>query len=168
LQRLIFLKFQPVLKTVLDNSGLGSLSFCLFSETFMIGFELLVNQRLLPPTFPRSTKIRTTEDSLVFLDGLLLRIKSVLRVTSIQNFNGVVEFFHSFSENQPCVLSRSLLQLPGLLPGIHDLMEMMRESVKTFISPPVLTNKSIITHHKEVANLILKFYPVLCIKLHNL
>jgi hypothetical protein len=116
----------------------------------MVGFELLVNQRLLPPTFPRSTRIKTNEESFSFLDGLLQRMKTVLKVTSIQSFHGIIDFFHSFSESQPCVLSRSLLQLPGLLPGINDLMESMKEAVKTFISPPVLTNKAILTHNKEV------------------
>jgi hypothetical protein len=112
----------------------------------MVGFELLVNQRLLPPTFPRSTKIKSTDEAFIFLDGLLSRIKTVLKVTSIQNFHSIVDFFHTFSEARPCVLSRSLLQLLyGPLrfkkPGLDDMMDAMKESVRGFIAPPVLASK---------------------------
>lgn len=112
----------------------------------MVGFELLVNQRLLPPTFPRSTKIKSNEESFQFIEGLLNRIKTILKVTTIQNFHGIVDFFHAFSESHPCVLSRSLLQLlygPMRFkkPGVDEMIDAMKESVKTFIAPPVLSSK---------------------------
>ena len=124
-------------------------------EQFMLGFELLVNQRLLPPTFPRSTRIKSLEETFVFLDGLLSRIKTVLKVTSLQNFHSILEFFNSFSESQPCVLSRSLLQLlyspmKFKKPGMEDMINSMKDSVRTFIAPPVLMSKVPQQLNKEV------------------
>lgn len=80
------------------------------------------------------------------MEGLLNRIKTVLKVKLLQNFHGIVDFFHAFSETRPCVLSRSLLQLlygPMRFkkPGLDDMMDVMKESVRGFIAPPVLSSK---------------------------
>ena len=39
----------------------------------ILGFEPMVNQRLLPPTFPRYTEIRTKEATIDYLETLLDR-----------------------------------------------------------------------------------------------
>lgn len=130
---------------------------------FMIGFELYVNQRLLPPTFPRSTRIKTVEEAFLYMDAFLQRSKTILKVTTIQNFHAILDFFNGFSESQPCVLSRSLLQLLyGPLrfkkPGIEDMIESMKDAVKTFIAPPVLTNKSISSQNREISECVEMFF----------
>lgn len=129
----------------------------------MIGFELYVNQRLLPPTFPRSTRIKTVEEAFSYMDAFLNRSKTILKVTTIQNFHAILDFFNGFSESQPCVLSRSLLQLLyGPLrfkkPGIEDMIESMKDAVKTFIAPPVLTNKSISSQNREISECVEMFF----------
>lgn len=113
------------------------------SENFMLGFELLVNQRLLPPTFPRSTRIKSLEDTYIFFEGLLSRIKTMLKVTSLRDFHNIIDFFNTFSKNQPCVLSRSLLQLlyaPMRFkkPGMEDMINSLKDAVRGFIAPPIL------------------------------
>jgi len=125
----------------------------------MVGFELLVNQRLLPPTFPRATRIKTSVEAFCFLDGLLQRIKGALKVIGLQNLHNVLDFFHSFSEARPCVLSRSVLQiLYGPMrfkkPTMEEMVESMKEAIKSFIAPPVLTVKSVIAHNREVRTIL--------------
>ncbi|MEQ2191007.1 N-alpha-acetyltransferase 35 NatC auxiliary subunit [Xenoophorus captivus] len=77
----------------------------------MMGFEPLVNQRLLPPTFPRYAKIIKREDMVAYFSRLIERIKTVCDVVNTTNLHGILDFFCEFSEQSPCVLSRSLLQV---------------------------------------------------------
>ena len=52
-----------------------------------MGFEPLINQRLLPPTFPRYTVIVSRADSLDYVETLLQRLQvstSVLTATTVQ------------------------------------------------------------------------------------
>uniref|UniRef100_A0A8C2GXW1 N-alpha-acetyltransferase 35, NatC auxiliary subunit n=1 Tax=Cyprinus carpio TaxID=7962 RepID=A0A8C2GXW1_CYPCA len=77
----------------------------------MMGFEPLVNQRLLPPTFPRYAKIIKREEMVNYFSKLIERIKTVCKVINIINLHSILDFFCEFSEQSPCVLSRSLLQI---------------------------------------------------------
>uniref|UniRef100_A0A8C1H9D5 N-alpha-acetyltransferase 35, NatC auxiliary subunit n=1 Tax=Cyprinus carpio carpio TaxID=630221 RepID=A0A8C1H9D5_CYPCA len=77
----------------------------------MMGFEPLVNQRLLPPTFPRYAKIIKREEMVSYFSKLIERIKTVCEVINIINLHSILDFFCEFSEQSPCVLSRSLLQI---------------------------------------------------------
>lgn len=56
----------------------------------MMGFEPLVNQRLLPPTFPRYAKIIKREDMVAYFRKLIERIKAVCDVISITNLHGIL------------------------------------------------------------------------------
>ena len=49
----------------------------------IMGFEPLFNQRLLPPTFPRYTKIRGRADTMTYLEGLVTRLQTVCEVTTL-------------------------------------------------------------------------------------
>jgi len=40
----------------------------------MMGFERLINQRLLPPTFPRYTAIRSRHDTMQYFTALVQRL----------------------------------------------------------------------------------------------
>ena len=55
-----------------------------------MGFDPMVNQRLLPPTFPRYTKIKPRVEALEYLDELLNRLKTVIKITSYTNFHGAL------------------------------------------------------------------------------
>lgn len=52
-----------------------------------MGFEPLVNQRLLPPTFPRYTRLRTRREALHYLDELVTRIRQCGKVTHTHTFH---------------------------------------------------------------------------------
>ena len=76
-----------------------------------MGFDRLVNQRLLPPTFPRYTATRSRESAVAHLRALADRLVAATSVSlRANNFHNAVEFFVDYSANSPCVLSRSVLQ----------------------------------------------------------
>ena len=56
----------------------------------MMGFEPLVNQRLLPPTFPRYAKIIKREDMVAYFSKLIERIKALCDVTNTTNLHGIL------------------------------------------------------------------------------
>ncbi|XP_077297193.1 N-alpha-acetyltransferase 35 isoform X2 [Arctopsyche grandis] len=108
-----------------------------------IGFEPLVNQRLLPPTFPRYTRIKPRAEALQYFNDLISKLKEAMKVTSISSFHSVLDFFIKFSRSQPCILSRSALQLLYLggrngSPLGANVPEALREAARTFICPPAL------------------------------
>jgi len=122
----------------------------------MTGFEPLVNQRLLPPTFPRYTEIKDRPTGLRYLQALVDRLLTVTSVVHIQSFHSALDFFQDFSASSPCVLSRSVLQLmyaplqasynilsrpvsPAAAHGQPPMFqELLKDSCRVFISPPAL------------------------------
>jgi hypothetical protein len=74
-----------------------------------------------------------------------------------------VEYFNAFSETQPCVLSRSLLQLlysplRFKKPGVEEMIETMKDSVKNFIAPPVIMSKIPQQINSEVGECVEMFF----------
>jgi hypothetical protein len=55
-----------------------------------MGFDPKINQRLLPPTFPRYTKIKPRIEALEYMDDLVNRFKMVTKITSYNNFHGAL------------------------------------------------------------------------------
>jgi len=51
----------------------------------MMGFEPLINQRLLPPTFPRYTKIRSREDTVDYFTGLIHRLSQFTGIVPLSD-----------------------------------------------------------------------------------
>ena len=115
----------------------------------------MVNQRLLPPTFPRYTEIRTKEATTDYLETLLDRLVIAMGVSKLTTYISALEFFMEFGRSSPCVLSRSMSQLlytplypspqnqairlSGPLPAFQDLL---KEACKSFIAPLALTVKT--------------------------
>lgn len=56
----------------------------------MMGFEPLVNQRLLPPTFPRYAKIIKREEMVSYFSKLIDRIKTVCEVVNLTNLHCIL------------------------------------------------------------------------------
>ena len=56
----------------------------------MMGFEPLVNQRLLPPTFPRYAKIIKREEMVNYFSRLIDRIKTVCEVVTLPNLHCIL------------------------------------------------------------------------------
>lgn len=56
----------------------------------IMGFDPMVNQRLLPPTFPRYTKIKPRIDALEYLVELINRFKMVTKITNHIGFHAAL------------------------------------------------------------------------------
>ncbi|KOB74608.1 N-alpha-acetyltransferase 35, partial [Operophtera brumata] len=115
-----------------------------------MGFEPMINQRLLPPTFPRYTRIKPRVEALQYFDELVHRLRHAWKITSCTNFHIALDFFMEFSR-RACILSRSALQLLYLSPSPANtatmalsaggntssrpqqaFIEILREAIKAF------------------------------------
>lgn len=65
-------------------------SFQLANHPNVMGFDPMINQRLLPPTFPRYTKIKPRIEALEYLDDLINRFKTVTRIINYTSFHGAL------------------------------------------------------------------------------
>jgi len=124
----------------------------------VMGFEQLITQRLLPPTFPRYSRIKSWKETLASLEGLLDRLVKSTDALSISNLHQMIHFFAEFSKSSPCVLSRSILQLLVVPPsrrlfGTTAASDALRDTLKTFIQTPIFHPKcplASLPHVKEV------------------
>ena len=66
------------------------LLFFFLDHPIMMGFEPLVNQRLLPPTFPRYAKIIKREEMVNYFARLIDRIKTVCEVVNLTNLHCIL------------------------------------------------------------------------------
>lgn len=112
----------------------------------IMGFEPLINQRLLPPTFPRYTVIRDRADAMTYVSTLLQRLLTVTMITELVSLHATMEVFMEFSKSLPCVLARSILQLTLLPPnrrifGTTPVVDALKETIRNFIAPPVLSQR---------------------------
>lgn len=126
-----------------------------------MGFEPMVNHRLLPPTFPRYTRIKPRAEALQYFDELISRLRHAWKITSCHNFHTALDFFMDFSKQRSCILSRSALQLLYICPSPaaiaasaqgntsigtnvyqNAFIEILKESVRSFVNPPVPAAKS--------------------------
>ena len=56
-------------------------------HSVIMGFEPLVNQRLLPPTFPRYCKIVSREEAVQYLSKLMSRLNMIFDVVECTNLH---------------------------------------------------------------------------------
>uniref|UniRef100_A0A182RW00 Protein MAK10 homolog n=2 Tax=Anopheles funestus TaxID=62324 RepID=A0A182RW00_ANOFN len=109
-----------------------------------MGFSMMVNQRLLPPTFPRSTKIKDRNLSIQYLTELIQRIKHTCKIINCTSYHAALNFLMDFNKKfTPCLLSRSIPQTlyfptARMVFGVKPFTEVLKESVKAFIAPPAL------------------------------
>ncbi|CAN7948671.1 unnamed protein product [Ixodes pacificus] len=125
----------------------------------VMGFEPLVNQRLLPPTFPRYTKIKPRADTMDYLEALIGRLRHVCRIVDCTSFHSAIDFLGEFSKTWPCVLSRSVVQLlylpsPGRVLGSLTMVEVLKDSVRSFIRPPVLAQRGALSSHQQAREFV--------------
>lgn len=52
---------------------------------FIMGFEPMINQRLLPPTFPRYAKIRSRVETMDYIDLLVSRLVKITSVNQLDD-----------------------------------------------------------------------------------
>ncbi|XP_077988706.1 N-alpha-acetyltransferase 35, NatC auxiliary subunit-like [Glandiceps talaboti] len=125
----------------------------------LMGFEPLVNQRLLPPTFPRYCKIVSQEEAVSYLSGLISRIDKVCDVIEYQQFQSTLDFFIEFSKQSPCVLSRTLLQMifwpqNKKIFGVELMQDFIKDGIKNFLCPPVLAPKSSLLNNPQAKDYV--------------
>ncbi|OQR76283.1 N-alpha-acetyltransferase 35 [Tropilaelaps mercedesae] len=111
------------------------------------GFDATLNQRLLPSTFPRHTKVASCRQAYEYLAGMVDRMLEAMQVVNLSSYNQVLEFFEEFSKKAPCVLSRCIGQLvyipqPGLVLGVTKTTDVLKDAVRAFCRPPVLLAKT--------------------------
>ncbi|KAJ6643077.1 N-alpha-acetyltransferase 35, NatC auxiliary subunit like [Pseudolycoriella hygida] len=129
-----------------------------------MGFSLMVNQRMLPPTFPRYTKIKDRLPSMTFLEEFVQRTKVACRIIHFPVYQNALNFFMDFSrKNAPCLLSRSILQClyfpqPCNRFGLTPISEVLKESARLFSGSPVLAPKSQLMNNPEVAKCVDTFF----------
>lgn len=141
------------IQTIRNTLALGTQPVPDADEPNPMGFSPLVNQRLLPPTFPRFTKIKARADAVDFLEALVLRLSTVCNIIHCRTYHGALNFFIEFSRNTPpCLLSRACLQtlyFPAhrMRFGVTRFGDVLHDAMRSFISPPVLT-----AHHPLASN----------------
>ncbi|KAG0725073.1 N-alpha-acetyltransferase 35, NatC auxiliary subunit [Chionoecetes opilio] len=128
----------------------------------IMGFEPLVNQRLLPPTFPRYTRLRTRKEAMHYLEEMVARVRHTTKITHCTTFHSALEFIENFSETRPCVLSRSLAQVLYLggekLWGGQAMAEALREAARGFICPPALLPKAPVLTNIQARDYVDSFF----------
>lgn len=55
-----------------------------------MGFSPTVNQRILPPTFPRYTKIKARDTSITFLEEMVQRTKQACKIIHCVNYHSAL------------------------------------------------------------------------------
>ncbi|VVC39480.1 Hypothetical protein CINCED_3A014628 [Cinara cedri] len=138
-----------LIKTV--NKGVPNIDHCYYD----LGFDPLINQKLLPPTFPRYTKIKTAAEAYLYFDALLTRLKQICKLTNCVSYISALECFIELGHNSHlCIVSRSIMQTlyfpqPNKVFGTQDLGDCLREWAKSFIAPPSLISRlGILTNYQ--------------------
>ncbi|KAJ7420911.1 N-alpha-acetyltransferase 35, NatC auxiliary subunit [Willisornis vidua] len=108
----------------------------------MMGFEPLVNQRLLPPTFPRYAKIIKREEMVNYFSKLIDRIKTVCEVVNLTNLH--------------CILTTFLVDNKKVF-GTHLMQDMVKDALRSFVSPPVLSPKCCLYNNHQAKDYIDSF-----------
>lgn len=164
-------------KTMASTTHLGTQVD--ISKENPIGFERLANQRLLPPTFPRYTEIKSNEDAVEFFQRTAEHLLEATNVTQLNTFPAVLEFFINFSAQPTCVVSRSMLQLlyqplymmsqvPGVTcpadrKNVPLLQDLLKDACRAFIAPPALTSSSLAPFNTiEIKNNVDSFFNQCC------
>ncbi|XP_037080058.1 N-alpha-acetyltransferase 35, NatC auxiliary subunit-like isoform X1 [Pollicipes pollicipes] len=146
-----------------------------------MGFDPLLNQRQLPPAFPRYPRLRAlphTLDELGALIDRLLRLRSVL---DCKHLHALMDYMQAFSVTRPCVFSRTVLfviaePLHGLSsrPGPAGSQTLL-QAARVFISPPSIAPRSQVLANdkaKDAVDLFMchcqvAFYQLLQVTGHN-
>ncbi|XP_014293858.1 N-alpha-acetyltransferase 35, NatC auxiliary subunit [Halyomorpha halys] len=124
-----------------------------------IGFDPLVNQRLLPPTFPRYTHIKSPVESYRRLDDLLCRLRQITKIVSYTSFHLALELMLEVSSSKPCIVTRSVMQLLYLpqcsrAGDTINCIDAIRDAARAFISPPVLMPRSQLLNNPQVKDFL--------------
>ncbi|CAH1725890.1 hypothetical protein AGLY_009875 [Aphis glycines] len=129
-----------------------------------LGFDPLINQKLLPPTFPRYTKIKPADEAYVYFDSLLTRLKQICKLTNCVTYISALECFIELGHNNHlCIVSRSIMQTlyfpqTNRVFGTQDFEDCLKEWAKAFIAPPSLIPRLNILSNSQAKDCIHNFF----------
>ena len=153
--------FSDAVKTIPLGLQMTKTEGSSIAESLMLGFDSLVNHRLLPPSFPRETTVVDRKHALTYMETLIHRLLHISNALECTNYHSLLEFVSEFSKESPCVLSRSVLQLlvyhNGRVFGKIQMSEMLRETIKNFNSTPVLADMSPLSSSQEAKDIATSF-----------
>lgn len=101
------------------------------------GFQPAINQKLLPPTFPKYTNIRSIHDGYGYFVKLTEDLRFACNIIQCQNFDKALNFIISLNKKNPSLLLRSVLQLifikqgNGMYPSTR-FSKILKDSVVSF------------------------------------
>lgn len=115
----------------------------------IMGFSPFVNQRTLPPTFPRYTKIKSRADSVDYLRLLINRFKKIQDTDKCKTFRDLFLYCNKLSENDgfhSCICSRSILNVINNFQPMYHVYNgnfnlVFKDDVWCFVKPFYLQNK---------------------------
>lgn len=156
---------QRLLLTALDMLTIMQATVNNDETVNVMGFEPLINQRLLPPTFPRYTKIKTRSEALLYFQLMIHRFRILSKIQSIVALHQALDFFIEFSKGSPCLLSRSALQIlyigsssAFMNPYSNIWKDILKDAAKSFISPPALVYKSLLYSNSQAKMYVETFF----------
>lgn len=76
-----------------------------------MGFEPSINQRLLPPTFPRFIRIFPFDSTIQHLTKLLNSLIEAFNILKLESFHQIFEFALDFSTKHDSLIIRSMLHV---------------------------------------------------------
>jgi len=116
----------------------------------IMGFDPLINYKLLPPAYPRCMTIKSRPDTLDYLKNLLVKLRRCIAISNEFNQSRsfikrveAVENFTKYFAPKSCVISRSFLQkLYVPIRATPLLKEEILQSMVDFCEPAVESLRS--------------------------
>jgi len=110
------------------------------TELAIPSFEPLINQSILPATFPRYATIISIKESFQVYEDLIKKFLHLVSISKNNSIQFLLNFLKEFSRGRTCVLSRSVAQLL-FLPLVDDSfsLDAIRDCMRTHNAPPTLS-----------------------------
>lgn len=116
----------------------------------IMGFSPFVNQRTLPPTFPRHTKIKCRSDAVRYFECLINRFKRIQDTNKCATFRELFFYCNKLSADDgfhSCICSRSILNVTNSFQPNYPLyggcfVQIFKDDVWQFVKPFYLQNKA--------------------------
>lgn len=125
----------------------------------IMGFDPLINHKLLPPAYPRCPPVKSRSLTVDYMKDLITRLRQCLSLATQFNQKSfsksleVIEFYSKYSRPSSCVISRSLilaLYLPNrsvklfkdeLLQSMNEFCEPLVQSMKRVEAGSIILDK---------------------------
>lgn len=144
----------------------------------IMGFDPLINHKLLPPAYPRVPSIKSRPSTLDYLRDLITRLRQCFSISNSFNQRSFeksldsIEHFSKYFRPNSCVISRSLMQIL-YLPNrsVKLLKDEILQSMSDYCEPLVQAMKKDETKSVALGEFVTEcsksFSQVICIYGHN-